>query len=116
MALAHIGSHVVAFAAIDAFGCLMHADPFNRSIGWSALCVCLAALVLSCMCWFTIWKRSMLGFQESSLHGVHSGELSRMVSEWNEEKWHEQCIEAEDDFAGLTMGLLISMLVRFYIL
>jgi hypothetical protein len=36
--------------------------------------------------------------------------------EWNEEKWMELCEEAEDDFTGLTLSLLISLAARFAIL
>jgi len=94
-ALAKIGGHITAFAAIEAFGTLMH-HSFSGS--W---CV---GLLLVGLAFFTMWGLSTLA------HFVRSGLGPK--SEEQKITFGEECDAAGREYVSLTVGLLVSMLIR----
>jgi len=97
-----MGAHVVGFAAIDAFGGLQQFAPFRNTPALSSLVipVTVFALILS---WLVA--------------GVLRRLLVRALGTRCEdaEVWDKQCELTENEFAGLVVGLIVSLVVRFFI-
>eukprot|EP00746_Dinoflagellata_sp_MGD_P164563 gnl/MRDRNA2_/MRDRNA2_93265_c0_seq1.p1 gnl/MRDRNA2_/MRDRNA2_93265_c0~~gnl/MRDRNA2_/MRDRNA2_93265_c0_seq1.p1 ORF type:complete len:552 (+),score=66.43 gnl/MRDRNA2_/MRDRNA2_93265_c0_seq1:90-1745(+) len=95
-AWAKLGGHVTAFAAIEAFGTLMH-HSFSSTWHYGLLLVGLAFLIL---CGLSTLAQYMRVFLEPK-----SSDLQRKL-------FHEEGNATDHEYVSLTMGLLVSLLVR----
>lgn len=95
-----LGGHVVAFAAIESFGTFQQLQPFSDTPSMSFCAVAVSAFgIFGLCCAFTELRDSKKDVW------VGPG--------W--ERWFENATEAENDIAGLSIGLLLSQAIKFRI-
>jgi hypothetical protein len=98
-----IGGTAVAFSAIDAFGMVQQFEPFRNNPAQCFLAWLIAAFMMACMAvsaWFT---RNWIMTYEDGVIKEH--ELA----------WDEQCKDTENSGLGITLGFLLSVMIRFAI-
>mmetsp|Transcript_103 Transcript_103/g.286 ORF Transcript_103/g.286 Transcript_103/m.286 type:complete len:623 (-) Transcript_103:139-2007(-) len=95
--VAGIGAHIVGFALIEAFGTLQLRSPFIYNPMMSLVAVLLAA--------------SMIGVVVS----LGSSLRESMLTAPQDKPLKSAYEEAENDYTGLTMGLLASQVIKFLI-
>mmetsp|Transcript_42889 Transcript_42889/g.98395 ORF Transcript_42889/g.98395 Transcript_42889/m.98395 type:complete len:530 (-) Transcript_42889:92-1681(-) len=98
-AAAKIGAHVVGFALIEFFGTMQLMSPFSSSPLYSILIVVLAALLVVSISMACSYFRSHHFSEEERRH----------------EEFIEVTAEAEDDYIGLLMGMLLCQVTKFVI-
>jgi len=91
-----IGSHIISFACIDAFGNLQQLEPFRSSLQLCCVAVLIALVVMI-----------------SIASGASALRARLDSSDW--EEFREECAEGEIEAFSLTAGFLVSHLVRFSI-
>jgi hypothetical protein len=96
-----IGGTTVAFAAIDAFGMLQQFEPFRKNPAQCFLAWLIAAFMMACMAVSSHIVRNWVMTYEDGVIKEH--ELA----------WHEQCIETENSGLGITLGFLLSVMIRY---
>mmetsp|Transcript_59833 Transcript_59833/g.110788 ORF Transcript_59833/g.110788 Transcript_59833/m.110788 type:complete len:644 (-) Transcript_59833:63-1994(-) len=95
--VAGIGAHIVGFALIEAFGTLQLRSPFIYNPMMSLVAVLLAASVIGAV----VFLGSSL--RESQLNSTTDAPVKHAFE------------EAENDYTGLTMGLLCCQVIKFLI-
>jgi len=101
--VAVMGSEVIGFSAIDAFGQVQQMDYFSASPLRSALAIPIACVGLWVLCTLSDHARER-SLPEERLRSTET------------ELYCELCQEAEDEYIGLTLGLLVSLVIRFAII
>lgn len=101
LAAGSIGGNVMAFAAIDSYGMIQQFPPFSHNPMNAFLGLCIAAFMILCMGISAhIVRKYVMTYED--------GEIKE-----HEQKWHEQCQSTEDQFAAMTLGLLLSIVIRY---
>lgn len=98
-----IGGNVVAFAAIDAFGMIQQFKPFNANPANCFLGMCIAGFMILCMCFSAHLVRNWVMTYEDGTIKEH------------ERNWDDQCRSVENQFAAISLGLLLSVVIRYAI-
>jgi len=98
-----MGAEVIGFAAIDAFGQVQQLGFFCASPIHSSLAVPIACVGLWALCTVSDAARER-SLPESCLRSSTT------------ELFEELCRESEDEYIGLTLGLLVSLVIRFAII
>lgn len=98
-----MGAEVIGFAAIDAFGQVQQLGFFSASPIHSFLAVPIACVGLWALCTVSDAARER-SLPESNYRSSKT------------ELFEELCRESEDEYIGLTLGLLVSLVIRFAII
>jgi hypothetical protein len=96
-AVGAMGAHVVGFALIDFFGTTQQLKSFNSSPFMSLVEASLSALTIGGFVIAATMARDRLG------------------APLRNSRWARQCCESENDFSGLSLGLLLCQVVKFSI-
>lgn len=96
-AWATIGGHMTAFAAIESFGNLYHYN-FSSSWHWGCILLVIAGCTIMCVWWCSL--------------SFHQQVVSETQSKEQKELFLEVCDEAGREYVSLTIGFLISLLIR----
>lgn len=98
-----IGGNVVAFAAIDALGMIQQFKPFKDNPANAFLAMCIAGVLILCMCLSAHIVRNWVMTYEDGIIKEH------------ERNWDDQCKSVENQFSSITLGLLLSVVIRYAI-
>jgi len=100
-AVGSIGGNMIGFAAIDCFGMIQQVSPFRDNPGMASLGMCIGALMIFCMC---------LSAHHVRYHYMR--DKDGIIKDVEKINWHDTCKEVENRFAGICLGLLLSIIVR----
>jgi hypothetical protein len=100
-AICGLGAHLSGFAAKGMFNSLMQSKPFNENVGMAIVSVLISAAVIVAVCLMSFAVRRLLVYPK--------------MRESQAEKCKEEIIEVENDMISLSMGFIISQVLRFAI-
>jgi hypothetical protein len=108
-----LAAHITGFAAIDFFGSVQSMSFFSGSVLTSLFPIAITGVSFWLLFFLGEKLRQNMGSREFASLSPEARQTSkgREAEEW-EELFNEQCIDVEDDVAGLCVGLLISRSVR----
>lgn len=101
-AMGKIGTHVMAFSAVDFFGTVQACQLFSeRKLD---ILIAIAVSSIFVRLWFALAEHVRL---------AHSPEDKHVEEDSKRDEWFEECRSAECEAASLVLGLILSQSIRF---
>jgi len=98
-AIATLGSHIVAFSGMDAFGTLQEEGFFSGNLYHCIAGVLVLGVIIWGLFYLAKWLRSLISQRTSDPEAM--------------EEWLAECNSAQHESASLILGLMISQCIRF---
>mmetsp|Transcript_116193 Transcript_116193/g.205783 ORF Transcript_116193/g.205783 Transcript_116193/m.205783 type:complete len:631 (+) Transcript_116193:78-1970(+) len=105
-AISKLGSHIVAFAGVDAFATFQESEFFSDTFAHNLAGLALSVLLV----WgvFDVAEYFRWRFVRENMEGEDRIDKARQL-------WYEECRVGEHEAAGVILGLLLSQTVRYAI-